>query len=314
MPEHIFGIVQAYIYHADNIEGNDDMYIALFILIAAVCAVFYKGVRIVRPAQRGLVESFGRYKRFVGPGFHWNMPLFRKLYIISISEQMLDVEPQLTITSDNLNAVIDARVYIKVRPDEDSVKAALYNTDDYYIQTMNLAKVALKKIIGKMPLRKLASERELISTELRRLLDVGTANWGIDIIKAELNEIEFPRDVQDAMNKIVKAENEKKAAADFASAAEKVADGFKHAEIKKAEGQKQAKILAAEGEAKAIRVICDAAQQYFSGSAQLLKVLEVSETVLKNSVNEAAPGSSRLHKALGDVSVLPDVCEHTGTK
>ena len=75
-------------------EGYDDMYFALFCVTAAVCLIFYKGARIVRPTQRGLIESFGRYKRFAKPGFHWVIPIIRKLYIVSVCEQMFDIRSE----------------------------------------------------------------------------------------------------------------------------------------------------------------------------------------------------------------------------
>lgn len=290
------------------------MYIVLFILATVFCTLLGKGIRIVRPMQKGLVESFGRYKRFAEPGLHWVTPIIRKLYLVNVSEQMLDTDPQLVITSDNVNAVADVQVYLKVKPDAQSVKAALYNADNYYLQTLNLARSTLKNIIGTIPLRRLSSAREHIRSELRRLLEAGTAGWGVEIIRVELKELEFSRDIQENMNMLVKAQNEKKAALDFAVAAEKAADGIKQADIKKAEGKKQAKILAAEAEAKAIRIICDAAQPYFSGNAQLLKVLEASETALKNAVFDAIPGCAGIMKALGDVKISTDERPHSNTK
>lgn len=289
------------------------MYFALFCFITAVCLIFYKGAHIVRPTQRGLVESFGRYKRYAEPGFHWITPVIRRLSIVDVSEQVLDTGLQLIITSDNMNAVADAQVYMRVKPDEASVKAALCMTD-YNVQIVKLARSTLKNIIGTIPLHQLVIERERISAELHRLLESGTAGWGVEIIRAELGEIEFPRDVQEALNNVAKAKNEKKAAIDFATAAEKAAEGIKLAEIKKAEGRKQAEILTAEGEAKALRIICDAAQQYCTGNAQLLRVLEASDTALKNTVNDVVPNSSRILKALGDLKALPDERERTGTK
>lgn len=289
------------------------MYIALFFLIAAVCTVFYKGCHMVRPTQRGLIESLGRYRRFAGPGFHWITPLFCKLRIVSVSEQLLDTLEQLVSTSDNVNAVIGAQVYIRVRPDEASVKAALFNTDRYDKQTLSLTRSALKNIVGKMPLRRLNCERDFINTELRRLLEAYTANMGIEVVRAEIQDIEFPRDVQESFIKVIKAEYEKKAAADFAAAAQKAADGIKQADIKKAEGQKQAKILAAEAEAKAIRIICEAAQQYGVGNPQLLSVLEASETTPNNNTNTAGPNSARFIEAMGDLSASFNEREQVGS-
>ena len=124
------------------------------------------------------------------------------------------------------------------------------------------------------------SERNKINTELLATLSQETQSWGMEIVRTELKEIDPPKDVQETMNKVVKAENEKIAALDFANALERQADGEKRAEIKKAEGIKQAKILAAEGEAEAIRLVNEAANTYFVGNAQLLRKLEALEKSL----------------------------------
>jgi len=113
-------------------------------------------------------------------------------------------------------------------------------------------------------------------------------------------------DVQETMNKVVKAENEKVAAVDFATAAETTADGIKRAEIKKAEGIRQAKILAAEGEAQAIKLVNEAADQYFVGNAQLLRKLEAMETALKDNAKIVVPTDSDLVNVIGEMAgVLP---------
>ena len=121
------------------------------------------------------------------------------------------------------------------------------------MQIVNLARTTLRNIIGTLTLKSANSERGKINEELRSTLLAETANWGIEILRTELKEIDPPQDVQETMNKVVKAENEKIAAVDFATATETQADGQRRAEIKKAEGVKQAKILQAEGEAEAIR-------------------------------------------------------------
>jgi regulator of protease activity HflC (stomatin/prohibitin superfamily) len=133
-----------------------------------------------------------------------------------------------------------------------------------------------------------------------------TSSWGIDIVRAELKEIDPPKDVQDTMNKIVKAENEKIAAIDFATAAETTADGEKRASIKKAEGVKQAKILEAEGEAEgeaeAIHLVNEAANKYFVGNAQLLKRLDAVQNTLENNSKVVISGSTELVNVIGDLA------------
>jgi regulator of protease activity HflC (stomatin/prohibitin superfamily) len=219
---------------------------------------------------------------------------------------MVDATPQVIITNDNLNATVDAQVYFKVESDEESVKNSIYYVNNYQYQIVNLARTTLRNIIGTMTLKSANSERGKINTELYETLREETHKWGIDIVRTELKEIEPPMDVQETMNKVVKAENEKVAAIDFATAAETQADGIKRSEIKKAEGIKQAKILAAEGEAQAIKLVNEAAQQYFVGNAQLLRRLEALETSLRDNAKIVLPTDSDLVNVIGEMSgVLP---------
>ena len=131
-------------------------------------------------------------------------------------------------------------------------RARQYNVNNYQFQIVNLARTTLRNIIGTLTLKSANSERDKINTSLLETLTRETKHWGMEIVRTELKEIDPPKDVQETMNKVVKAENEKVAALDFADAVERQADGVKRSEIKKAEGIKQAKILAAEGEAEAI--------------------------------------------------------------
>jgi regulator of protease activity HflC (stomatin/prohibitin superfamily) len=274
--------------------------------LALLIILFLSGIRIVRPTQRGLVETLGKYTKFALPGFHWVIPLIQKLYPVNVTEQMVNAEPQVIITNDNLNATVDAQVYFKVREDEESVKSSQYNANNYKYQIVNLARTTLRNIIGTLSLKSANSERGRINTDLHQTLEYETRRWGIEIMRTELKEIDPPKDVQETMNKVVKAENEKIAAIDFATAAETTADGIKRSEIKKAEGIKQAKILEAEGEAQAIRLVNEAAELYFVGNAQLLKKLQTTETALKNNAKIVIPSNTELINVIGEMSgVLP---------
>jgi regulator of protease activity HflC (stomatin/prohibitin superfamily) len=278
----------------------------LYLIIVIVIVVFFAGIRIVRPTSRGLIETLGKYTKYAEPGFHWIIPGIQKIYQVNITEQMFNAEPQVIITNDNLNATVDAQVYFKVQADEASVKNSVYNVNNYKFQIVNLARTTLRNIIGTLTLKSANSERGKINTELLRTLKEETNKWGIDIVRTELREIDPPKDVQETMNKVVKAENEKVAAIDFATAAETTADGIKRAEIKKAEGIRQAKILEAEGEAQAIKLVNEAADLYFIGNAQLLRQLQATETALKNNAKIIVPLNSELINVIGEMSgVLP---------
>jgi regulator of protease activity HflC (stomatin/prohibitin superfamily) len=278
----------------------------LYIVIAFVVVWFLIGVRIVRPTHRGLVETLGKYRRFAKPGFNWVFPIVQRMFRVNITEVMVNAEPQEIITNDNLNARVDAQVYFKVKTDEESVKSSTYNVFDYRSQMVNLARTTLRNLIGTMTLKSANSERGKINSELQHTLREETAHWGIDIVRTELKEIDPPKDVQETMNKVVKAENEKIAAVDFATATETMADGARRAEIKKAEGVRQAKILEAEGEAQAIRLVNEAADRYFVGNAQLLRRLEVVERALANNAKIVVPSDSQLVNMIGDMAgVMP---------
>lgn len=265
------------------------------------------GVKIVRPTQRGLIERLGKYSGFAGPGFHWIIPMVDRMFIINVTEQMVDAEPQEIITNDNLNASVDAQVYFRVKDNEESVKGSIYNVNNYRYQIVNLARTTLRNIIGTLTLKSANSERGKINAELYKTLHTETMGWGIEIVRTELKEIDPPKDVQETMNKVVKAENEKIAAIDSATAAETVADGIKRAKIKEAEGYKRAKILHAEGEAEAIKLVNEAADKFFIGNAQVLRKLQAVETSMEKNSKIVVPAGSELVNIIGEMAgdVLP---------
>ena len=275
--------------------------------IILVFILFISGIRIVRPTERGLIERLGKYKKFANPGFHWIIPTIDRIYIVNVTEQMVNAEPQEIITNDNLNASVDAQVYFKVKSDEESVKGSIYNVNNYKLQIVSLARTTLRNIIGTLTLKSANSERGKINAELYNTLHDETESWGIDIVRTELKEIDPPKDVQETMNKVVKAENEKIAAIDSATAAETVADGVKRAKIKEAEGYKQSKILHAEGEAEAIKLVNEAADKYFVGNAQLLRKLEAVEASLSNNAKIVVPTGTELVNIIGEMAggILP---------
>lgn len=268
--------------------------------------ILFWGIRIVRPTHKGLIERLGKYKKLAQPGFHWIIPVVDRMFQVNITEQMIDAEPQEIITNDNLNARVDAQVYFRVKSDEESVKGSTYDVNDYSWQIVNLARTTLRNIIGTLTLKSANSERGRINKELHETLHKETKSWGIEIIRTELKEIDPPADVQETMNKVVKAENEKIAAIDSATAAETVADGVKRSKIKEAEGHKRAQILHAEGEAEAIKLVNEAADKYFIGNAQMLRKLEAMEVALQNNTKIIVPDGSDLVNVVGEMAgILP---------
>ena len=287
--------------------------IGVVIAIIVIIILLAQSIRTVRPTSRGLIERLGKYQRFANPGIVFLIPFIERLIRINITENMIDAGLQEIITSDSLNAQVDAQVYFKVRPDEESVKASQYSVFNYMRQIVALARTTLRNIIGTMTLKDANSERGKINSALYNNLATETKSWGLEIVRTELKEINPPADVQETMNKVVKASNERVAAIDFATARETQADGERRAAIKVAEGQRQsailqaeglrqAKITVAEGEAQAIKLVNEAADLYFKGNAQLLRRLQAVEQSLTNNTKIVVPSGTSLVNVIGELA------------
>lgn len=264
--------------------------IAIYIILGVIALFGLMGIRIVRPTERAVVETLGKYSHFGSSGFNWIIPLFQRMIQINVTERMMDIEPQEIITKDNLNAEVDLVVFYKVKEDEESIKRALYNAYDVESQIVTLAQTTARNVIGGMVFRDVNSKRNDLNKMLGETMDKETDDWGVKIVRVELKEITPPKDVQETMNKVIKAENEKEAAIDFATAVETRADGERRAKIKEAdgtrqssilvaEGTKQSSILVAEGQAKAFELV----NKSFTGNSQLLKKLDVTRESLKDN-------------------------------
>jgi len=245
------------------------------IVIAVVVIFALGGIKIVRPTHKAVVETLGKFSRIQEQGFTWIIPIIQKAYYVNITEQMVDVQPQTVITKDNLNAVVDAIVYYQIK----DVKASIYNVENNELQLTSLARTTLRAVIGQMAFSDANENRDKINQEIEVILDKETKSYGVDVLRVEIQKIEAPQHVQEAMNDVVIAERKKIAAKDFANAVEIEADGKKRAAIREAEGQKEAEILKAEGQAKAFELI----NKSFVQNAQLLKQLEVLQASLENN-------------------------------
>jgi regulator of protease activity HflC (stomatin/prohibitin superfamily) len=225
-----------------------DGFAAFLIVIAVVVfVVAMTGLRIVRPWEKGLIERLGKYQRTVGSGLTLIVPFLERLSKVDMREQVVDVPPQQVITKDNVAVEVDAVVYYEVT---DPVKVT-YNVANFYIAATKLAQTNLRNLIGDLALDESLTSRELINTKLREILDDATDKWGTKVTRVELQKIEPPRDVTDAMHRQMKAERERRAMI-------LEAEGAKKSAILQAEGVRQAAILEAEGKAEAIRTVADA--------------------------------------------------------
>lgn len=268
--------------------------IALIIGIVIVVGIVLSGIKIVRPTHRGIVETLGKYSRFQNSGVTFIVPLFQRLHTVLITETLIDVEQQVVITKDNLNCNVDAQVYFKVKEDEESTKNVFYKVTNYEQQITQLAKSTLRNVIGDKEFQTVNSKRAELNLAIFDSISKEIEPWGIGIIRVEVKEIVPPADVQETMNMVIKAQNDKQSAVDFANARETKADGERRAKIKEAEGHKRSLELEAEGQANAIvtvakanadqiKLVNEAAEKYFIGNAQTLKNLEVTQASLENN-------------------------------
>jgi len=205
------------------------------------------GLKIVRPYQRGAVERLGKYQRLVQPGLNFIIPFLERLIKVDMREQVVDVPPQEVITKDNATVTVDAIVYYEVT---DPVKV-LYNVANFRLATIKLAQTNLRNVIGDLTLDESLTSRERINAKLRDVLDEATDKWGAKVTRVELQRIEPPSDVTEAMHRQMKAERDRRAVV-------LEAEGIRQAAILKAEGEKQARILEAEGQAGAIERVANA--------------------------------------------------------
>ena len=217
--------------------------ILIFVLIIYVALA----IKIIQQHELGLAERFGRYRTTLDPGFHMIIPFIDKVQKVDMREQVVDVPPQEVITKDNVVVTVDAVVYYQAT---DPVKLA-YNVANFILAATKLAQTNLRNVIGDMDLDAALTSREVINTELRTILDEATDVWGTRVVRVEIQRIDPPGDVTDAMHRQMKAERDRRAAVTEA-------EGEKRAAILTAEGVKQSRILDAEGQAQAIKEVADA--------------------------------------------------------
>jgi len=217
----------------------------LFIILLVVYVAL--AIKIVQQYEKGLVERFGRYEKTVDPGFHMIVPFVEKMQRVDMREQVVDVPPQEVITKDNVVVTVDAVVYFQAT---DPVKLK-YNVSNFILAATKLAQTNLRNVIGDMDLDQALTSRETINAELRDILDEATDVWGTRVVRVEIQRIDPPADVTQAMHRQMKAERDRRAIVTEA-------EGDKRSQILKAEGVKQSNILEAEGQAAAIREVADA--------------------------------------------------------
>jgi len=218
------------------------------IIVLLVFAFIYtlRSVRILRPYEKGLVEFLGKYSKTADSGLTILLP-FETLRKVDMREQVIEVPPQEVITKDNVVVTVDAIIYFHVT---DPFKV-VYNVAQFEMAALKLAQTNLRNTIGELALDETLNSRERINTQLREILDEATDKWGVKVNRVEIQKIDPPTDIVNAMSAQMKAERTKRAAIIEA-------EGIKQAAITKAEGEKQSAILKAEGEAGAIENVATA--------------------------------------------------------
>jgi regulator of protease activity HflC (stomatin/prohibitin superfamily) len=230
--------------------------IIILVVAAFVVSVLSRSVRIVPQARARVVERLGRYNRTLTPGLAIVVPFIDRLRpLIDLREQVVSFPPQPVITEENLVVSIDTVIYFQVT----DAKAASYEIANYIQGIEQLTVTTLRNVIGNMTLEKTLTSRDEINGALRGVLDEATGKWGIRVNRVELKAIDPPATIQDAMEKQMRADRDKRAAILTAEgqkqAAILTAEGEKQAAVLRAQGQREATILEAEGQAKAIDTV-----------------------------------------------------------
>ncbi len=220
----------------------------VFVVVAlALLLLAASSIRIVHPYEKGLVERLGRYQRTANSGLNMIVPIIETMKKVDMREIVVDVPPQEVITKDNVVVTVDAIVYYQIM---DPVKVE-YNIANFRLAATKLAQTNLRNVIGDMELDETLTSREKINAQLRKILDDATDKWGVKVSRVELQRIDPPHDVTEAMHRQMKAERDKRAMI-------LEAEGKKQAAITEAEGERRSRILKAEGEAEAIKKVADA--------------------------------------------------------
>lgn len=220
---------------------------AIFILVVFAFIYASLAIRIVRPYEKGLVERLGKYIRTGESGLNVLTPFLERMIKVDMREQVISVPPQEVITKDNVVVTVDAIIYFHVT---DPFRV-VYNIRSFEMAAVKLAQTNLRNTIGELDLDQTLNSRERINTQLRETMDEATDKWGVKVTRVEIQKIDPPTDIVNAMSAQMKAERTKRAAIIEA-------EGIKQAAITKAEGEKQSAILKAEGEAGAIERVATA--------------------------------------------------------
>jgi regulator of protease activity HflC (stomatin/prohibitin superfamily) len=282
--------------------------IVLIVVAAVVLITLAQAIRIVPQAKAGIVERLGRYHRTLEAGLALIVPYVDRVKpLLDLREQVVSFPPQPVITEDNLTVNIDSVIYYQVT----DPKAATYEIANYIIGIEQLTVTTLRNVIGGMTLEDTLTSRDNINAELRTVLDEATGKWGIRVNRVELKAIDPPGTIQEAMEKQMRAERDRRAAILTAEGVKQsqvlTAEGEKQSSILRAEGRKQSQILEAEGQSKAIEQVFDAIHRGDADPKLLAyQYLQMLPQIAQGESNKVWIIPSEFTQALGSIgSVLP---------
>lgn len=279
----------------------------LVVLLFIALVSLARSARIVSQYEKGLVLRLGRYRHTVDSGLTFLVPVIEDMIKVDMRERVINVEPQKVITKDNVSVTVDAVIYYRI---SDPVKAT-FEVQNFAYAATTLAQTNLRNLIGDKSLDETLTARDLINANLRNVLDEATNTWGVKVTRVEVQKIDPPADITEAMSRQMKAERDKRAnileAEGVKQAAILQAEGVKASEILRAEGDAQARITRATAEARAIEMVSNAAESFFKERAEASKRLDVLNTVLASQTKYIVPSGSELVNVLGldDKNVLP---------
>jgi regulator of protease activity HflC (stomatin/prohibitin superfamily) len=276
-----------------------------FLPILLIAALIFGLILLARSAcivnqyEKGIVMRLGKFHGLVPSGLAIIMPLTDSIIRVDMREQVISVPPQKLITKDNVTVEVDAVVYYKV---VDPVKSQ-FEVQDFGYACTTLAQTNLRNLIGDRTLDETLVARDMINTNLRHVLDEATNGWGVKVTRVEVQKIDPPRDITEAMSRQMKAERDKRAsileAEGFKQSQILQAEGVKQSEILKAEGDAQARVTRANAEAEAIRLVSTAAETFFKDRAEVMRRLEVLNNTLAQNTKYIMPSNSALVNVLG---------------
>lgn len=285
----------------------------IYLLAILLVVTFFKLVKIVPEADNYIIEQLGKYHKTLGSGFHLVIPFIQRVaYKVEMREQVIDVDPQVCITSDNVQVSVDGVLYLRV---VDPSKAS-YGIDQYQFATAQLAKTTMRSEIGKLDLDRTFSERDQINNAIVESIDEASEAWGLKVTRYEIRDITPTKTIEKAMEQQMRAEREKRAEV-LASEGERfsrinVSKGERQYAINLSEGERQRKINEAEGRAQAVeitseataeglRIVSEALRKPKGRSAMTLKLAEQYLNQYGNIIEKA------------DTSILPhDIAEVKG--